>query len=306
MAFAITYPSDGGKGASSNNRLVTACGTFDEFPEGGTYKIYGKVYPAASPPTAGSPPTGASLGTCVVGGAVSTWHFNGAPPLDGCTVGSDYILRVWLTSTAVTYYLHRDAAFTACDAADASCSVNCPDAGGGMQLMQMRAAGPVISESAARYFDVVPAAEVSAVLQFFGAQANDLSKLKVRLGYDEVRSSFDRAVWSAESGPGEQLRLEVTTGTCCARATLARLHVGEDVVQVLERWTADYFDLLDGGTLAGGEASGGQRTGSIRVIPVERKEPQRAPRAAKKSVTKALPKSTPLSKTAKRRKGRGR
>lgn len=303
MPFAITYPAHREKGASSNNRLVTACGTFDELPEGGPYEVYGKLYPVDSPPTAVSPPAGASVGTCVVGATINTWHFNGcAPPLEGCTVGSRYILRVWLRSTAATYYLHRDAEFTACDAGDASCSIDCPGAGGGMESMPMRAAEPAFAESAARYFDVVPAADLATLLKFFGTQASELSKLKVRLAYDEARSSFDRAVWSAEAAADEQLRLEVTSGSCCARATLARLRVGAEEIQVLERWTADYFDVLAGGTLEGRNAAGGERAGSIRIVRAETQAPRRSASASRTSASK----SAPSSGTASRRKGRSR
>jgi hypothetical protein len=294
MAFAINYPAAGGKGASSNDQLVTACGTFDEFPEGGPYHIEGMLFPASSPPTATVPPAGASKGTVL--GASSTWHFNGCfPPLEPCIVGSSYILRVWLTSNEVTFYLHRDAEFTACDASDANCSVNCPD-GGGLALMGARAAEPVIADCASRYFDVVPAADVATLLQFFGAQASELSKLKVRLSYDEARSNFDRAVWSAASAPGEQLRLEVTTGSCCARAILARVRIGVNTIETLERWTSDYFDMIDGGTLEGGGAVGVLPAGRVRVVRATKTEPRGSAVVAKKAAKRG--------RAATRRKGR--
>ncbi len=299
MAFAIQYPTNGGQGASSSDRLVTACGTFDEFPEGGPYHIYGKLYSAASPPTDLQPPPGRSEGTCILGGATPTWHFNGcSPPLASCIVSSSYVLRVWLSSEQVAnHFLHCDAEFTACDASDASCSVDCPDTGG-MAMSQMRAAEPVIASSAARYFDVVPTEDVTNLLQFFGAQPSDLSKLKVRLAFDEARSSFDRAVWSASPTPGEQLRLEVTNGSCCARAMLARVRVGTDSIEMLERWTCEYFDVIAGGNLYGVSADGVRCEGSICVTP--------AAKAAARSVPRASKKAAKVGRAGTRRKGRGR
>ena len=261
MAFEFRYPASGGTGAAAGGNLVTACGTFDPFPEGGTYTIKGKIY--AGTPGDATPPSDASLGTCVVSGTSHTWHFNGcSPPLSGCTSGDSRTMRVWLTSSAVSSWSKKDCSFTVCESGTLNCVPDCPES----TIVNVHCI-PVIQTIATRYFVVTPTAEVADLLGLLGQSKSSISKLAVQLAYDEDRSTLGRAIWAAKTGQGEQLVLEVTSGSCCQRALLARVRVEKQSIETLERWCAECFDVLDGGPLQRVDAEGRRQEGSVLVHP---------------------------------------
>jgi hypothetical protein len=290
MAFAFRYPVTGGTGASSGSDLVTACGTFDPFSSGGTVSIWGKIYPASSPPTDLTPPSGSSPGTIPPGSDV--WHFNScSPPLSGCGTSGSFIMRVWLTSTSIGHYLIRDCAFTGCVSGSGNCVPDCPASA--PQPPDGTDSGPVIAEAASRYFIVVPSPSLLKVLDVFGSGI-DPAKLKMLLAYDEVRSTFNRAIWVSSVVRGDQLRLEVSPGGCCNRAFLARVRVAKQQVFTLERWASECFDVVQGGPMHALSASGEWCEGGVILKPPPSTNLTAPPMAAEKA-------PTPVKKASRRR-----
>lgn len=296
MAFDFRYPVPGGTGAVTGTDLVTACGRYDPFSEGGTVSIQGKVYPGSTTPIDASPPTGSSVGTVIPGS--NTWHFNNCmPTLSGCTVGALHVMRVWITSTAVGFHNFIDCPFTGCVSGSGSCAPDCPQSA--PQPPDGIWTGPVICEAAARYFLVVPAPSWLPVLDVFGIPHPH--KLGVLLTFDEPRSTFHCAVWSSQVVRGEQLRLEATRAGCNVFAILARVRVAAQQVLTLERWTSQCFDVLHGGPMDAMTACGQWCEGSVLVKPVT------LPLAiAPPLVTAAAAAPAPVKKATRRRGQRGR
>jgi hypothetical protein len=293
MAFDFRYPLPGGTGAVSGTDLVTACGRYDPFSEGGTVSIKGKIYPGSTTPTDATPPDGSSVGTVVP--SSNTWHFNGCTPkLSGCTVGEAHVMRVWLTSTAVGFYLTKDCPFTGCVSGSGSCTPDCPQSA--PQPLDGSGAGPVICEVAARHFLVVPAPSLLPLLDVFGVPHPH--KLGVLLTFDEPRSTFHCAVWSSKVVRGEQLRLEATRGGCNIHALLARVRVTAQQVFTLERWSSQCFDVLHGGPMDALTICGQWCEGSVLVKPVTLPLAI-APGLPLSAATEALP--APVKKAARRR-----
>ncbi len=296
MAFDFRYPNSGGTGAVSGGDLVTACGNYDPFAEGGTVSIKGKIYPGSATPTDATPPAGSSVGTVVP--SSNTWHFNScSPSLSGCTTGGPHVMRVWLTSTAVSFHKTADCSFTGCVSGSGSCTPDCPQMA--PQPPSACDVRPVICEAAARYFLVVPAPSWLPVLDVFGVPHPH--KLGVLLKFDEPRSTFHCAVWSSKVVHGEQLRLEATRAGCNVFALLARVRVATQQVHTLERWTSQCFDVLHGGPMDAMTACGQWCEGSVLVKPVTLPLAIAPPLV---SASEAAP--APVRKAARRRGQRGR
>jgi hypothetical protein len=302
MPYQIRYPAPGGTGAVAGGTLVTACGTFDPFSSGGTATISGKVY--SGTPTDAKPPPGASAGTCVA--TSNTWHFNACSPvLAGCSVGGSHTLRVWLTATNESSYFILDAPFTGCTSGSGACVPDCPGGapgGGGGGGTSPPAAGctwPVIDKLASRYFVLRPAPGVGELMHLFGVRPADVARWNIQLAYSEAASALDRAVWLSDVVRGEQLRLEVTCGSCCAQAFLARVRTLKTTIETLECWHAECFDLVKGGDLCRVTRGGPVREGGVSLRPPESSPP--AQPATPRVVAKA---TAPKSNRRRARRGR--
>ena len=303
MALIFRYPAPAGTGtgAVSGGNLVTACGSFDSVS--GTASIFGKIYSGAGAPADAKPPPGASQGTCVGnGGANPTWHFNMcSPSLSGCAVGGVHTMRIWVTGSSESCYFIRDCTFTGCVSGSGACVPDCPESGGGGGggWVPVRACRPVIQKLATRFFVVRPAPGVSDIAQLFGAPEAVVAQWAIQLAYSEAASNLERAVWLSEAAGGERLRLEVTPGSCCCQALLARVRINAKTIETRERWEAGCFDVVTGGDLCRVTDEGPQHEGGVRVRPAEqavgRPVPQRAQKAAARTRT-----------ARRRRTGRGR
>jgi hypothetical protein len=200
-------------------------------------------------------------------------------------------MRVWLTSTSVSYSLIRDSYFTACMAGSGDCVPDCPAPAPEWHPD----GGPVIREVASRYFLVVPSEGLLKLLDVFSVPNYDPTKFSIQLTFDENRSNLHRAVWSSKVVRGDQLRLEVTPGGCCTQGLLARVRVTQQQVFTLERWMSDCFDVVNGGPMRAVAPTGECIEGDVIV------KPPPAPQL----VAPPLPSGpAPRKKAARRRGGR--
>jgi hypothetical protein len=271
LAFRYPAPTGGSTGAVMGSALVTACGTFNSVS--GTPSIFGKVYPGTAAPADFKPPPGASQGTCVGNGSGNpTWHFNGcSPSLGSCMIGSMHTMRIWVTGTNESCYFTQDCVFQGCDATAAGCSVDCPASapgeGGGGGPGPAAHCPPVIEKVASRFFVVRPAPGIEDLMDLFGVGKAVIRRWNIQLAYSEDVSSLGMAVWLSEEIRGERLRLEVTCGSCCTQALLARIRMHKTFVETVECWHASCFDVVYGGNLCRLTPAGPGTEGSVSVRP---------------------------------------
>jgi hypothetical protein len=174
-------------------------------------------------------------------------------------------MRVWLTSSNVTSWVPKDCQFTGCDSTSGNCV---PDCGSDYRPEVDVFVRPIIGALASRRFLVTLTPDVLDLLELLSQEKVDPRKLTAELVYDDGRSTVDRAIWvSDRRRAGDQLRLEVTHGACCAQAQLIRTHLTRNSVGTVQRWWTACFDVLKGGRLDGLTADGQWRDGSVLLLP---------------------------------------